>query len=143
MDVAVKEVEVEVQGASSFLEKDVGQPGTGSMKSSGSCVFVQGGVLQLLLESAVCVRMCSTDSQRLSKRLGHYNERSSLSVSEEESEERISEVTVERDHVLLRLNDLKVPKELLKREQSKNVILKAIKMSVKHLEKNLSPLENE
>lgn len=52
--------------------------------------------------------------------------------------ERVSNVTAERDDLLVRLNDNEVPKENFKRKiLEKDVILKDMTASVKQLKKKL------
>lgn len=73
------------------------------------------------------MRMRSTDFEGMSTRLGSNNERSSISVIMKEVVERVMEVTVERDDLLLRLNQYKESKDYLERILSEqSIILKAV-----------------
>lgn len=65
-------------------------------------------------------------------------ERNFLSLSAEIAAERVMELTVQKDDLLLRLDDYKVPKKNLERRVSEDeVIVKEMSASVKQLIKKV------
>lgn len=67
--------------------------------------FVQPGFVKLVQGAPFYVRMPSTDSEQLSRRLGDEIERSFISPRVEIAAERVMDRTVESDDILVRLND--------------------------------------
>lgn len=100
-----------LHGAISVLRVDDLQSVTGRTELSGSNPFVQAEVLQLSHEAAISVPNQSTESERLSRSIGHDIERTLLSVRVEQGAGRVLMVTAEGNNLLLRLNDYKVPKK--------------------------------
>lgn len=100
--------------------------------------------MQLSSEAVVSKRLRATDSERLSRRLGSNNERKSLLISVQEGAERVSEVTAEKDVLLLPFHDYNLTKENQKRKHLvRNVSLKANTVSWKYLAKKFSSSENK
>lgn len=73
--------------ATTVVQGDVGQYVAGRMESSVSDPLVLAGFAQPLQDASVSVRMCSTDSEGLSRRLQHNNGNYLLSVCAEEGQE--------------------------------------------------------
>lgn len=65
------------------------------------------------------MRICSTESEGLSRRLGNHSERNAFSVIVEEIAESVLDVTAERDAPLLWSTDYKMLNESLERKRSK------------------------
>lgn len=79
--------------------------------------------MQRLQEAAAPVRMCSTYSERLSRKLENNEERNFVSIIVMDGVERVLEVTAEKDDFLLRLKDYKVFKNNVGRDLSEQDIL--------------------
>lgn len=61
--------------------------------------------MRLSQEGPVCVQVCGTGSEYLSRRIKNYIGRSSLSLSAEVTLERVMNITAEMGTLLIRLND--------------------------------------
>lgn len=128
-----------MRGGGRFVEEELVRSATRRTESSGS-----DRVLQCSEEATVTMRMRSTDSERLSRRLEDEFGNNAPSLSTEEAADRVVELTAEKDELVVRVNDYKVARENLERKLSEqDVILKAMTASVKNLEKTVSSLEEE
>lgn len=94
-----------MRGATSVVQKAVGQSVASTTESLGSDAFVKTGFVHILQDAALSMRMRSTDVEDLPKTLGHNKERNAFSVGAKEGAKRALEVTSERYNILLRLND--------------------------------------
>lgn len=80
--------------------------------------------------------MRSTDVEPLSRRLGDRLKRNSLSFSVRVAAKRLTDITNERDDLLLWLNNYRVSKNDLERKVLKqDVAVEVLKASMKQLEK--------
>lgn len=85
-----------MRGATSVVEKDLGQTGAGMTNSSGSDPSVQAGFVQLLQKAAQKFWMRSIDVKGLFRKLGRNNKRNALSVCGEDGTRRVLHITAER-----------------------------------------------
>lgn len=96
VDQSVKAVDMSVRGTNRVVEEDAGQSVAGMTLSLGSDPLVKARIVQLYQEAAVSVWTRRTNAKRMSIRLGHYNDRDSLSVSVEKDAKLVLEVAAER-----------------------------------------------
>lgn len=78
-----------MRGATSFVQVEFPQSVAGRTESSGSDLLVQAGAVQLSQGAAVSVRLLSTDSDGLSRKLTPNNERKKLYVGVDDDAERV------------------------------------------------------
>lgn len=99
--------------------------------------FFRAGFAQLSQEAEVSVGMRSTDSECLSIRLLHKNEKRSFSVKLKKSAEKVLDVNDDMNNLLCRSTDYTVPEESLKHTPSEEkVVFKSKTALVKQLEKS-------
>lgn len=88
--------------------------------------------MQLSIEAAVSVRIRSTGSERLSRRLEPNNQKKPPSFSMQEIDESFLEIIAEKGDILLRLTDYNVCKENLERQgEHKKVVRGSVLKVVK------------
>lgn len=111
-----------MHGTTSVIQEGVGNFVAGGTDSSVSETFVISEFLRLSQEAGVSVCLRGKGYERLPRTLRENNKRNSPPVSALKGAERLLEVTTESDDVLIRLNDYKIYKEILRRNYSNKII---------------------
>lgn len=107
-------------------------------ESSGSCLYVQTEFVQAFEGSYCFCADSSKDAERVWRKIGLNNDRNLLFISMDGTE-RIMKYRAVRDYRFLRLKDYNVVKQILDRKLSEQaVILKAMTVLLKYLEKKLT-----